>query len=94
MQHPVIIIAPIKYIISKLITNTTNFTNSFTPSVIGVSIPNKNNAGPIRICTSANILRSHKLTNPVKTRTTSISITIITIISRLINKWLLFYLFE
>lgn len=58
-------------------TNSANFKNNLSPSVIGVKSPNRNNAGPIRICTSARILRSHRETNPDKIRITRIIIIII-----------------
>lgn len=82
IQKLVIIIARIKYIISTLITKRANFKNNFNPSVIGVSNPNKNNAGPILICTIASTLLSQRLTNPDKIRITKIKIIIIIHISK------------
>lgn len=49
MQILVMNIAKIRYIISTLMTNKANFKNNFNPSVIGVSSPYRNNAGPILI---------------------------------------------
>jgi len=66
-------------------TKITNLMKSLMPSVIGVRIPNRNKAGPILICTNASILLSQRLTKPVKTRTTKISIIKMIIIS-ILNK--------